>query len=430
MSVEFPKSLWADTAQPVNPSPVLTESIEADVAIVGAGYTGLRAALELAESGKSVAVVDAQDVGWGASGRNGGQVNPLPTFNGPTEMEKIVGATYAKRIAKVALNCADALFSLISKYNIQCDARQNGWLRVSHCEQAAKHAQQIANAWNEVGGDLQLLEGEDVFARLGSRAYKHATYSPSAGAIHPLSLARGLAGAARKVGVNIYGQSPVIDLQQLEDHWRVRSTRGEIRAKWVILATNGYTDGLYSNLHRTVVPITPVQIATEPLPDDLIKSILPGGETFADTRRVIAYGRREPDGRFLIGGHGHKKLDGTIGGFAWIRGDVERIFPQLKGVKWQYQWSGRIAVTSDRVPHFHEPAPRLIAGLGYNGRGVAMSHAMGLILAQRVLGADIKDLPFPATPIKAYPMHRFHSIGARTVVWWMKQQDRRELRAG
>jgi len=243
-----------------------------------------------------------------------------------------------------------------------------------------------------------------------------------------MSLVRGLARVARAAGVKIYGRSKVERLEQTEGGWVAHTAQGQSRSSWVILATNGYSDELMPGLSETILPVTPIQIGTEPLSDDQIGELLPGGQTISDTRRVIMYARREPDNRMVFGGLGKALGNGEIGGHDWLIQDATRIFPQLKGVSWTTRWGGQVAVTDDHLPHIHEPHKGLIAGLGYNGRGVAMSHVMGRTLAERVLGADQDSLAFPTTKLRKMPFRGIKKLGFSTAIWWMRLRDRIEVR--
>lgn len=425
---EHRNSLWFDTATELEPSPVLEGDSKIDAVVIGAGFTGLRAALRLAEAGTRVAVLDAFDIGWGASGRNGGQVNPMLPFNAPERIRKLVGPGFFESLTAVSLNSANELFELIKSYKIDCQPRQDGWLRVDHCDKARKISQANAKIWNQLGADMQAVEGDEVAQLSGSKIYRSGIVVPSGGSVQPLSLARGLARAARAAGAKTYSRSPVSALQQNGSGWIVETPRGRITADWVILATNAYSDNIFPGLAKSVLPLVPVQIASGPLKPEQIAKILPRGHTISDTRRIIMYARRDADNRMVFGGHGHLDKNRQPAGFDWLIDDVERIFPQLKGVDWRYRWGGKIAVTEDRLPHFHEPAPGLIAGLGYNGRGVAMSQVMGRLLAERALGAAPESLPFPSTSIRAIPFRSIQMMGEATAIWWMRLLDQLESR--
>jgi sarcosine oxidase len=252
--------------------------------------------------------------------------------------------------------------------------------------------------------------------------------TPRGGAVQPLSLALGMAQAARARGVQIHGNSAVTGLQRTDGKWRARTAHGTVTSDWVIVATNGYTDSLIPQLAKTIMPVHPIQMATDPLPDEVIGTVLPDGHTISDSRRVIMYARREPDNRMVYGGHGTEDTGRGMGGFAWLRRDLARVFPQLADVTWKYHWGGRIAITQDHLPHLHEPQAGLLVGLGYNGRGVAMSNVMGRTLAERALGAEANALAFPLAPIKAMPLRGFQLMGMGTAIWFMKLMDYLESR--
>ena len=203
-----------------------------------------------------------------------------------------------------------------------------------------------------------------------------------------------------------------------------------VTAETVIAATNGYTDGLIPGLRSSVMPLVSIQMGTDPLPDDQIGPILPGGHTISDTRRLIMYGRREPGNQMLFGAIGFRRLNGDIGGINWMIRDAAKVFPTLQGVKWRYFWGGQIALTPGRVPHLHEPEPGLLAGLGYNGRGVAMSLVMGRVLAQRALGAAPETLPFPVSAIRPFAFRNTQLIGAGLAMSWLRLLDQSEKARG
>ena len=425
ISHDAPNSLWAATANPHPQSSVFEGEVFCDAVVIGAGFTGLSAALKLVETGASVTVLDAQDIGFGASGRNGGQVNPMLPFVSPEHLHKLVGSTYFERLTEASLNSADTLFSLIKKYKIDCQARQKGWLRVDHCRKMGDVAWANAERWNQYGAKMMPVAGGELASLSGSQLYQTGIVNPKGGAIQPLSHVRGLANAVQALGANLHGNSKVEALIQNDKGWLVKTAKGSLQCQWVIVATNAYSDDLI-NLEQSILPFVSIQIATEQLPKDVIDNILPEGHTISDTRRVIMYARREPDNRIVFGSHGEITRDGMLKGFEWLKRDAVRIFPQLADVNWQFKWGGKAAVTHDRVPHFHEPAKGLVAGLGFNGRGVAMSHVMGETLADRVLGKQAEDLPFPIWPIQKVPFRNIQLLGKGTAIKYMQFLDKLE----
>jgi glycine/D-amino acid oxidase-like deaminating enzyme len=411
-------SLWADTAEPAPASNKLLGETRADVVIVGGGYTGLRAALDLAEAGTNVIVLEAMEIGWGASGRNGGQVNPLLPENTPESVASKIGNEAAEKTVDAALGFADELFSLVDRYDINCGARQNGWLRVAHCSTAARNWRLQCESWAKAGAQIDIVEGQRLAELTGSVKFEMGALVGSGGAIQPLSFVRGLAKCAEVAGARIYSETPAISLANRNAVWSVTTPYGSISAESVVLCTNGYSNKLWPGLARSIVPLTAVQVATDPLPDKVRSSILPGGQTLSDTRRTILYGRIESTGHFVLGSIGQAG-DGWPIDFRRLPNEANRIFPQLSSANWRYQWGGRIAITEDHLPHLHEPAQGLHIGLGYNGRAVAMSNVMGRVLAERVLGSESREAPFPVTSIKHYPLGQFSGCGAPFVIAYM-----------
>ena len=420
---------WQRTAPQAEPVQRLEGDASYDVAVVGAGFTGLNAALHLAEAGVRVAVFDAGAVAHGASGRSGGQVNPMLPAAKPQMLRKAVGDKYFERMAEMSFQSADDLFDLVRKYQIKCEARQHGWIRAQHCDRARREAIANAKLWNEHGAGFEFIEAEEVTRLSGAVGYLGGVVAPKGGAIQPLALTRGLERSARSAGVDVFSFAPVKAVERKEGRWHLRVGAHRIDAEKVIFATNGYTDGLLKGLRESVLPLTSVQMATENLTEEQLAPLLPQGHTIADTRRMIIYCRREPGGQFCFGGMGYRKPGGGIGGFSWMLKDAARIFPSLKGAAWKFQWGGHVALTSDGVPHLHEPAPGLIAGLGYSGRGVAMSHVMGREMARLALGADRRDIPIPITDIPRYKFRAPQVLGAGLAMAALRWRDEREARA-
>lgn len=420
---------WQQTAGAAQDAQRLGGDASYDVAVVGAGFTGLNAALHLAEAGVRVAVFEAGAVAHGASGRSGGQVNPMLPAAKPELLRQAVGKSYFERMAEMSFRSADDVFDLVRKYQIQCEARQHGWIRAQHCDRARVEANANAKLWNAHGAGFEFIDAAEVTRLSGAVGYLGGVIAPKGGAIQPLALTRGLERAARAAGADVFSFAPVKGLERREGRWHLRVGAHGIDAEQVIFATNGYTDGVLKGLRESVLPLTPVQMAAEGLSEDEIGPLLPQGHTIADTRRMIMYCRREPGGQFLFGGMGYRKPLGGIGGFSWMLKDAARIFPSLKNAKWTYRWGGRIALTADGVPHLHAPQPGLIAGLGYNGRGVAMSHVVGREMARMALGVARSEIPIPVTAMPRYRFRVPQVLGAGLAMAALRWKDEREARA-
>lgn len=403
----LPKSLWAATANPLAAQPELEGGHRFDVAIVGAGFTGLRTAIELALAGVRVAVLEAMEVGYGASGRSGGQVNPILRMT-PDEVSAEIGHRNGERLVAATLASGNDLFEDIRRFGIDCDPVQKGWLQVAHTAATMNSLERLQKAWNAAGGEISVLDRNECREWSGSADYVGGLFHPSAGHVQPLSLVRGFAQTALQHGAKIFEHSAVTAISRAANNkWMVNTLRGSVIADKVVITTNAYTGDLWPKLKRTVMPLVSLQAATEPLSSAQRSQVLPREATIADTRRAIIYARYDRDGRLSIGCMGsYPDRPDALGGFSRLKSGTERIFPTLKGVEWQFKWGGRIVITPDFLPHLHEPAPGLLIGLGFNGRGVAMTSVMARALGAMLLGARDGDLPFPVSPIKAIPFHR------------------------
>ncbi|WP_022729361.1 NAD(P)/FAD-dependent oxidoreductase [Fodinicurvata sediminis] len=416
-------STWTATSNPTPDTPPLSEDLQCDVTVVGGGFTGLSTAIHLAEKGVSVTVLEAEHPGWGASGRNGGQVIP-GLKEDPDTIEALFGREMGGRMVQLAGRAPDLVFDLIEKYGIECGAVREGWIQSAHNSDAIKACQERAEQWQRRGADIEPLSKQLVYELLGSEAYHGGLIDRRGGGVHPLNYTLGLARAAISQGVRLFGQSRVISLDRQSDGFLIRTSLGSVRSGKVVLATNAYTPALTGRLRRSVVPACSVQVATAPLSENVRRSILPYGQVASDTRKLLVYYRLDQDGRFLIGGRGAYGDGGIKAQMARLRNRACHLYPQLGEPEWEHQWGGFVAMTKDHFPHLHEIEPGLIAGLGFNGRGVAMATAMGRVLADKASGTANEDLNFPITPVRTIPFYFLRKPAVSALAAWYALVDR------
>ena len=416
-------SLWTATANRAPQYPALDGPHRADVAVIGAGFTGLSAALHLAEQGVSVVVIDAQHPGWGASGRNGGQIN-VGLKDGPSGIIARYGEEWGRRMIRMAGDAGDLVFDLIARHDIDCAASRPGWLRAAHTPKALRALHGLAADWDNHGGGMDMLDRAEMVRRSGTEAYLGGVIDRRSGVLHPLNYALGLAAAAERQGALIFGDSPATGITSTGTGWRVATPGGDITAEKVLLCTNAYSGDLEKSLAQSVLPVRSVQVATAPLSDNIRKTILPEGNALSDTRRLLLYFRLDAEGRFLMGGRGTYNDRSTARQIDWLRHVSQMLYPQLAGVDWQHAWGGFVALTRDHYPHLHEVRPGMLAGLGYNGRGVAIATAMGKVLAQWAAGARAEDLPFPTSPVQPLPFSFARSLAVEAEVLRLRLLDK------
>ncbi len=419
----LPPSLWAATAQPAPDTPPLDASRQADVAIVGAGFSGLAAALRLAESGASVVVLESGEPGWGASGRNGGQVIPGLKWD-PDELVAMFGHDPGEHLVRIAGGSAETLFGLVERYGIDCEARRCGWIQPTFADADNRLAERRVEQWQRRGAAVEIVDRETACRLVGSPIYRGGWIDRRAGSVQPLSYARGLARAAQRAGVEVCGNSRVTSLARDGARWKVGVAHGPVvSAGQVLLATNGYTDGLWPRLRQSVIAANSFQVATEPLPDELLRTVLPGGQVASDTRKLLLYYRANHDGRLVMGGRGTFREPTDASDFGHLEAVIGLVFPQLKGTRCAFRWSGRVALTRDHLPHVHRPAPGLTLLLGYNGRGVGLASTLGTLVGANLAAPDDHPLPLPLTRISPIPLHSLHRLYATAILQLYRLSD-------
>jgi glycine/D-amino acid oxidase-like deaminating enzyme len=428
MAEPFPlePSLWAATARPAVPTPPLRESVTADVCIVGAGYCGLSTALHLAERGIKAVVLEAKEPGFGGSGRNGGQVIPGLKFD-PDELERMYGKERGSQVVDFVSRTADVVWELIDKHQMDVPNTRNGWIQSAISKAAVGPIEARAAQWQKRGAPVQVLDRDETARHVGHSQYIASWIDRRGGVVQPLAYARGLARAALAAGGAVHGNTQATGLERKDGKWIVSTAqRATVTADRVVLATNGYTGDLWPHLRQTIIAANSFQVATKPLSDNVRKSILPGGQSTSDSRRIGLYYRLDHTGRFLLGGRGTMREPRDAADWSHIETMMEKMFPQLKGAGIDFRWGGRVALTRDHLPHVHEPAPGLLIEIGCMGRGVALQSAMGRAFADYIASGDPMALPLPPGKIRPLPFHGLNKLYFQAFVTWYRFLDRRD----
>jgi glycine/D-amino acid oxidase-like deaminating enzyme len=378
------------------------------VCIVGSGYTGLSAALHLARNGVQATVVD-QEVGpgQGASGRNGGMVLSGYPLDCTTLIHKF-GSERAKTLFSASRRAVSGVKKLVQEGNIACDlmSREHvtAAVRPGHRDWLRQEQESMA----EISGTSpRLLDAGQMREELGTNAYWGGLVDPWSASLNPFRFAVGLHQMASDAGVEFSWSTRVHAIQNEHQRTRIRTSRGEIVADQVVLATNAFTPVLNDWLGRRVVPVESVMIATEEVPDDVIRTVLPRGNTVSDTKRVLHYFRKSPDGKRVLFGGRPPLIRGSLQDKALaLHKDMLTVFPQLGSYKPARVWSGQVGFTRDHLPHSGDKNG-LGYAMGYCGHGIALATYLGRQLAKAVLNGDNpRSLDFPGTPFPRFPLYR------------------------
>ena len=400
-------TFYAATADPTLAFPSLTESTRADVAIVGGGYTGLSAALHLAEAGVDVVLLEAERVGWGASGRSGGQLHSGQRRD-QDWLEEHLGLDDAMRLWTLAEEAKALVHDLIAKHTIACEWRP-GLIETTHKQRLlAGEIAYVEKLKRRYGyAPVEWLDRGALAAAIGTDAYLGGRRDMGAGHLDPLKFAQGLARAAAKAGARIFEGTRVTRVSGTT----VETRRGSVAADVVILAGNGYLDGIDAETEARVMPIDNYILATEPIGAGMPGGIIPGGEAVSDTRFVVYYFRPTADGRLVFGGgetYSRRAPDDLT---AFVRRHMLRIYPQLSGTTVAYAWGGTLAVTLPRLPFIRKLWTGVYVAAGYSGQGVALAPFAGKVLADAIRGdparldvfASLKVPPFPGGKLLRKP---------------------------
>ncbi|CDZ51295.1 NAD(P)/FAD-dependent oxidoreductase [Neorhizobium galegae] len=387
--------LWEKTAPAPPPTTRLEEVISADVVIVGGGYTGLSAALHLAQAGTNVVLLEAAEIGFGGAGRNVGLIN-AGMWVMPDDFPKELGPVYGERLLDLLGNGPALVRELIDKHAIACELEKNGTLHCAVGPEGLKELEERARQWQARGAPVTLLDAAETARRVGSTAYSGSLLDMRAGTLQPLAYARGLAHAAMKAGAKLHTGSAVTGTGEIDGRKFVKTAFGQVTADWVIVATDAYSTGPWEEVRREQVHLPYFNLATTPLSDNLRRSILAGREGCWDTKEILSSFRMDQAGRLVFGSVGALRGTGTAIHKSWARRSLKRIFPQLGEVEFEAEWYGKIGMTDNALPRLHKFGRNTIGFSGYNGRGIAPGTTFGKLLARHILGeVSEADLPLP-----------------------------------
>lgn len=389
------ESLWAASAIANPVEQQLRESLQADVLIVGGGYTGLSSALHLAETGASVVLLEARSIGFGGSGRNAGLVN-AGVWQNPSQVRQQLGIEAGERF-NLALRDSPALVAdLVQRYRMDCDWRPSGTVNVAHSATAMRALDDRCRQLQELGAGVTLIDGASSARISASPVYVHGgILDPRAATIHPLNYARSLALAAQEQGARLYQESPVLGLTRRNERWLATTAVGEVAADQVVLATNAYAEHDDQGVRRSTLPVFIFHCATEPLPAELAAGIIPERHGLWDTQLMLTSSRIDASGRLVMSSAGRLRGYQRAIRENWMARMRDRLYPQTRGLRWQYAWSGQIGVTSSKILRVQLLAPGVFAPAGYNGRGIGPGSVIGKHLAQTIASGNRDEFPFP-----------------------------------
>ncbi len=403
----YPSSYYAATAHGLPEQPALgAQSVRADVCVVGAGFTGLSTALHLAKRGANVVILEAQRIGWGASGRNGGQL-----YGGQRKdvdwLEARLGVTEARRLWDLGEAAKHLVKQLIAELAIDCDLTP-GIAAVAHKPRyvAEYHAlaDKLATQYGRQG--IEKIDAPRTRELLGTDVYFGGYVDWEAAHLHPLNLALGVARRCLELGVRIYEGTRAIGFTD-EHSVTARTDKGVVTADQLVLAANGHLGNLAPKLAGRIMPINNFIIATEPLDEQLANEINPRRIAVGDSRFVINYYRTTPDRRLLFGGGENYRAGFPRDIAAFVRPYLLKIYPQLERTKIDYAWGGTLAITLNRMPHFGHLSPHVHFAHGYSGQGVGLAHLAGQLLAEMLNGDSTRFDAFAALPTRAFPGGRW-----------------------
>lgn len=423
MPIQHTTSYYAASANPAPERPVLVGEHEADVCVIGAGFTGISTALFLAEHGFNVRVLEAARVGFGASGRNGGQI--VNSYSRDIDViERTLGPEQAKLLGAMAFEGGRIIRDRVRTYGIDCDLKDGGVFAAFNAKQM-QHLEAQKKLWERHGNQqLQILDQNGIRGVVNSELYVGGMLDMSGGHIHPLNLVLGEAAAFESLGGRIHEQSAVTSVEPGERPL-VRTAQGSVRARFVVVAGNAYLGGLLPALAAKSMPCGTQVVATAPLGEELAASLLPQDYCVEDCSYLLDYYRLTADRRLIFGGGVVYGARDPANVEALVRPNLERTFPQLKGVPIDYAWTGNFLLTLSRLPQVGRLGDNIYYSQGCSGHGVTFTHVAGKVLAEALRGQAERFDAFAALPHYPFPGGRLLRVPLTAMgAWYYQMRDR------
>lgn len=421
----FQSSLWSALTPPALSLPTMKGEIKADIAVVGAGILGLSLTLHLAERGVSVVLIDREEPGFGASGRNTGFV--VPCFSGsitPDSLADILAPEALEKLTRFVGGSGMVLFDLVRRLSLDCDAMQTGWIQPAHTQRTVRIVEDCARQWERYGQQVRQLDRSATLHATGCPRYATALVYKTGGQINPLAYTRELARAAVAAGARIFMRSPAERLRRAADGWIVETPLGSVTADTVFCTTNALVGDLLPSVRRGLIPVRPYQVATQPLDARYKSSILPHDQPLADLHHHVFAYRWSPDGRLITGGISMFNDNGAVARMAeYYLKRLRYYLPQLPELRADFAWRGVVAATERRIPKMWQVDKGLYAPVGCNGRGIAVNTAFGKQLASFAMDGDRAHLPVAVSEPQPKALSPLLDYGPSAWLAWSSAKD-------